>query len=138
MTPEQIKHVQDSFKMVAPLGDTVAEIFYGRLFAIDPGLRPMFKGDMAEQGTKLMKMLTVAVHGLSRLDDLVPAVQALGRRHADYGVVPAQYATVGTALMWTLEQGLKDAFTPDVRDAWAAAYTVLADTMMAAQRARAA
>ena len=138
MTPEQIGHVQTSFQQVVPLGETVAEIFYTRLFEIDPGLRPMFKGDMFEQGRKLLKMLTVAVNGLSRLDELVPQVQALGLRHAEYGVVPAQYATVGAALLWTLEQGLGDAFTPEVRDAWVDAYEVLAQTMIAATEAKAA
>ncbi len=138
MTPDQIRHVQNSFQKVVSLGDTVAELFYTRLFEIDPGLRQMFKGDMFEQGRKLMKVLSVAVHGLSRLDDLVPQVEALGRRHADYGVVPVQYTTVGVALMWTLEKGLGRAFTPDVRDAWAEAYGLLADTMMSAPAAEAA
>ena len=138
MKPEQIKIVQDTFKKVAPLGDAVAEIFYAKLFAIDPDLRPMFKGDMAEQGRKLMKMLTIAVHGLHRLEDLVPAVQDLGRRHVGYGVVPAHYATVGAALIWTLEQGLGEDFTPEACEAWVAAYKVLSETMMSAGDAMAA
>jgi hemoglobin-like flavoprotein len=84
---------------------------------------------MDEQGRKLMQMLTVAVRGLDRLDELVPAVRALGERHVRYGVRDEHYATVGSALLWTLELGLDEAFTPEVREAWAAVYTVLADTM---------
>lgn len=132
MTPQQIKLVQRSFKTVVPLRETVAELFYTRLFAIDPGLRRMFQGDMAAQGRKLMDMLTIAVDGLPRLEDLVPELQALGRRHVEYGVVPTQYKTVGDVLLWTLEKGLGEAFTPDVHDAWAKAYDVLAQTMISA------
>jgi len=138
MTPEQITHVQNSFQKVASLGDTVAELFYTRLFEIDPGLRRMFKSDMFEQGRKLMKVLSVAVHGLSRLDNLVPQIQALGRRHADYGVIPVQYTTIGFALMWTLEKGLGRAFTPDIRAAWAEAYGLLSTTMITAAGRKAA
>ncbi|MEM7056432.1 MAG: globin family protein [Pseudomonadota bacterium] len=138
MTPDQVKQVQSSFQQVVPLGETVGELFYTRLFEIDPGLRRMFQNDMAEQGRKLLKMLAIAVQGLSRLDELVPEVQALGRRHADYGVIPVQYSTVGTALMWTLEKGLGRAFTPEIRNAWAAAYGLLSSTMISAAKAKAA
>ena len=89
----------------------------------------MFKGDMAEQGRKLMGMIKIAVNGLEKLDTIVPDVQALGRRHKDYGVANADYNTVATALLWTLGQGLGDAFTPEVESAWTTAYTVLATTM---------
>jgi len=101
-------------------------LFYGRLFDLDPSLRSMFHADMREQRVKLMQMLTVAVRGLDRLDTLVPAVRALGRRHAAYGVPPEQFDTVAAAVLWTLAQGLGDAFTPEVHDAWAAVYAVLA------------
>ena len=112
-----------------PIGDTAAELFYGRLFAMDPGLEPLFKGDLKEQGRKLMGMIGLAVTGLNDLSNLVPAVADLGRRHAGYGVKPEHYDTVGTALLWTLERGLEDAFTPDVKDAWTAVYGLLASTM---------
>jgi hemoglobin-like flavoprotein len=121
--------VQDSFQLVVPIADTAAELFYGRLFELDPSLRSLFRGDMREQGRKLMQMLAVAVAGLDRLDALVPAVQALGRRHAAYGVEPRHFATVGEALLWTLAQGLGPAFTSDVRAAWAAVYEVIATQM---------
>jgi hemoglobin-like flavoprotein len=132
MTSDQMKLVQASFAQVAPIAETAAALFYARLFELDPSLRHLFRDDMREQGRKLMHMLTIAVSGLDHLESLVPAVQALGRRHAGYGVRDAHYATVASALLWTLEQGLGSAFTHDVRDAWVAVYQVLASTMQAA------
>ena len=129
MNSEQVKLVQGSFAKVLPIADTAADLFYTRLFELDPSLRRMFPTDMAEQKHKLMMTLKFAVNSLSRLAELVPAVQALGRRHAGYGVKNEHYNTVGTALIWTLEQGLGDAFTPEVKAAWVAVYTLLANTM---------
>jgi hemoglobin-like flavoprotein len=124
--------VQTSFEKVAPLADTAAAMFYQRLFALDPGLRHLFRGDIHDQGRKLMHMLGAAVAGLDDPEALVPQVQALGKRHRGYGVSDAQYATVASALLWTLEQALGPDFTPQVRDAWAAVYTVLAGLMQQA------
>ena len=132
MTPEQIQIVKTSFAAVVPLADQTGMLFYDRLFTIDPALRPLFKGDITEQSRILMGMIATAVNGLDRLDTIVPAVQALGVRHAGYGVTSAHYDTVAAALLWTLGQGLGDGFTPEVEDAWIAAYTVLATTMQAA------
>ncbi len=129
MTPEQVALVRSSFAKVVPIKETAADLFYTRLFELDPSLKPLFKGDMKEQGLKLMTMIGTAVGGLDRLDSIVPAVQALGRRHADYGVQDKHYDTVASALLWTLEQGLGAAFTPDVKSAWTSAYGVLAGTM---------
>lgn len=131
MNETQIQLVQTSFNQVRPIAVTAAELFYNRLFTLDPSLRPMFKGDMAHQGRMLMSMLSAAVNGLTNLAALVPVVRQLGARHATYGVRDEHYATVGSALVWTLEQGLGDAFTLDVRKAWTAAYGVLANTMQA-------
>jgi hemoglobin-like flavoprotein len=127
----QIELVQRTFAMVTPLADDVAALFYRRLFEIDPSLQSMFRGDMTAQRRKLMVMLTAAVKGLPRLDRLVPVLQDLGRRHADYGVIESQYETVGKALIWTLEKGLGPDFTPEVREAWTTVYGVLAATMKA-------
>lgn len=129
MTDAQKVLVQSSFAKVAPISEKAAELFYGKLFEMDPSLRPLFKGDMVEQGQKLMTMLAVAVNGLTRLEELVPLVRQLGMRHADYGVTDADYDTVAGALLWTLEQGLGPAFTAETKDAWVAVYTVLATTM---------
>jgi nitric oxide dioxygenase len=130
MTPNQIKLVQTSFAQVAPIAATAADLFYGRLFEVAPQVRAMFPDDLSEQKKKLMAMLGTAVAGLSRLETLMPAVQALGRRHAGYGVKAQHYASVGSALLWTLEKGLGEAFTPEVKDAWATTYIVLSTTMM--------
>lgn len=129
MTPKQIELVQASWKKVLPIADTAAELFYGKLFSLDPALKPLFKGDMKEQGRKLMTMISVAVNGLTRLETIVPAVQDLGRRHVKYGVKDKHYDTVATALVWTLGQGLGEGFTAEVSDAWVSAYGVLAKTM---------
>jgi hemoglobin-like flavoprotein len=132
MTPEQISLVRDSFAKVAPIAPAAAAMFYDRLFMLNPALRPLFKGDMPEQGRKLMAMIGTAVANLHRLDDIVPAVRDLGRRHGGYGVQSDDYDTVATALLWTLEQGLGADFTPATRDAWTTCYVVLAGEMKAA------
>jgi len=135
MTPTQIDAVKTSFAAVAPIADKAGLLFYERLFTLDPALKPLFKGDIGEQSRKLMQMITVAVNGLDKLDTIVPAVQALGARHARYGVADAHYDTVASALLWTLARGLGPAFTQEVAAAWVAAYTLLADTMKAAAKA---
>src|SRR5215204_3796856 len=129
LTLAQKQLVQESFAVIAPIAGDAATLFYRRLFELEPSLQRMFRGDMAEQRRKLMQMLTAAVKGLDRLDQLVPVVEDLGRRHAGYGVADAHYDTVGAALLWTLEKGLGDGFTPDVNDAWVAVYGLLAGTM---------
>jgi hemoglobin-like flavoprotein len=129
MTPRQILLVQTTFAQVEPIAETAAALFYARLFELDPSLRPLFTTDIQEQGRKLMQTIAVAVRGLDNLDALVPAVRALGKRHAGYGVQDQHYETVAAALIWTLEAGLGDAFTPEVREAWATVYWLLADTM---------
>ena len=138
MTPEQIALVQDSFKAVVPIAPQAADIFYGRLFEVSPELRPMFPEDLKEQKVKLMAMLGVAVNNLHKIGEIVGAVQDLGRRHVAYGVEDAHYDLVGAALLHTLDQGLQDAFTPDVEKAWAAAYGLLASTMKDAAAVEAA
>jgi len=134
VTPTQKTLVQDTFASIAPIADDAAALFYRRLFELDPSLRAMFRGDMSEQRRKLMNMLGAAVKGLDRLEQLVPVVQDLGRKHTGYGVEDRHYDTVGAALLWTLEKGLGPEFTPAVRDAWTSTYSLLANTMIEAQR----
>jgi hemoglobin-like flavoprotein len=129
MTPKQIELVQVSFKMVQPIAGEAAQLFYNRLFEIDPSLRPMFRGDMGEQGRKLMQIIGVAVGSLRRMEQILPAVEDMGRRHAGYGVREEHYATVGEALLWTLDKGLGEAFTHEVRDAWVAMYELVTTAM---------
>jgi hemoglobin-like flavoprotein len=132
MTADQKYLVRTSFEKIVPIADTAAVLFYDELFRRDPRLRHLFKNDMAEQRRKLMQMLAVAVAHLDSWDTIASAVRALGQRHRGYGVVPADYATVGAALITTLEGGLGDAFTPDVRAAWNACVTAIAGEMLEA------
>jgi hemoglobin-like flavoprotein len=129
LTANDIALVRTSFAKVLPIKDAAADLFYNRLFEIAPQLRPMFPADLKAQKIKLMAMIAAAVGGLHDLNTLVPHVKALGARHAGYGVTVNHYAIVGEALMWTLERGLGDAFTSEVRSAWAKVYGVLAGTM---------
>ena len=135
MTPQQIALIQESWRKVLPISDTAAELFYSRLFALDPTVRPLFKAGLEEQGRKLMSMISIAVGSLTRLDMLMPAVQDLGRRHAGYGVEDRHYTVVGAALVWTLEQELGKTFTAEVEQAWRTAYRVLSTTMKQAAAA---
>ncbi len=130
MTPDQVKAIQESFNKVAPISEQAAALFYGRLFEIAPEVKPLFRGDMTEQGRKLMATLAVVVNGLSNLESILPAASALAKRHVDYGVRASDYTPVGAALLWTLERGLGDAWTPDLATDWGAAYTVLSEYMI--------
>jgi hemoglobin-like flavoprotein len=132
ITERQIYLVQSTFEQVETISDVASELFYARLFEIEPDMAKMFTSDMREQRRKLMQMIAIAVRGLNNLEKIVPAVEDLGRRHTGYGVRPEHYATVGEALLWTLEQGLGSAFTQEVCEAWAAVYGLVATTMMRA------
>jgi hemoglobin-like flavoprotein len=133
MTPRQQTLIQDSWSRVVPIADVAATAFYDRLFELDPDLRALFAHtDMARQKQLLVQTLAVVVKSIDRLEQVVPAVQALGRRHAGYGVEPADFATVGQALLDTLAFGLGEAFDDEVRAAWTAAYTTLAEVMIGA------
>jgi hemoglobin-like flavoprotein len=129
MTPQQKELVKQTWTMVVPIADTAAELFYGRLFELDPSVKPMFKSDMKEQGAKLMKTIGIAVSALDDLEPLIATLKDMGEKHAGYGVKDGDYDTVAAALLWTLEKGLGDAFTDEVKNAWAAVYTILADVM---------
>ncbi len=129
MNPEQIALVQNSFKLVEPIAEIAAGLFYSRLFELDPSLRPMFKNDIKEQGKKLMQALAFVVKGLKKPDTIIPVIQDLGRGHVHYGVQDAHYDTVGAALLWTLEKGLGEAWTAEVQEAWTAAYGLISHVM---------
>jgi hemoglobin-like flavoprotein len=128
-TPSTIQAVQASWRLVEPIAPTAAELFYQSLFERDPELRKLFKGDMKQQGEKLMQMIGLAVSKLNEPGVLIPALQSLGRRHGGYGVKVGDYATVGAALLATLAKGLGDAFTPEVRAAWTEVYGVMTQVM---------
>jgi len=132
MNNQEVQNLQRSFELVEPIAETAASLFYARLFELDPSLRPMFKSDLKTQGEKLMSTLKLVVVGLDNPEKIIPAVQSLGKRHASYGVQPQHYETVGAALLWTLEKGLGEAFTPEVEDAWKNAITLLSGLMLEA------
>jgi nitric oxide dioxygenase len=130
MDDTQITLIQGSFAKVVPIKDAAAEIFYADLFDTAPEVKPYFaNADMKDQGSKLMATLGVVVNGLRDLDKIVPVAQQLAIKHVDYGVKPQDYDSVGASLLRTLEKGLGDDFTPEVKEAWTVAYTTLAGVM---------
>ena len=131
MTPDQVQLVQQSFSKVAPISDQAATIFYDRLFEVAPKVRALFPDDISEQRKKLMATLAVVVGGLNNLETILPAASALAKRHVGYGAVAEHYPVVGGALLWTLEKGLGDGWTPEVAEAWTAAYGTLSGYMIA-------
>ena len=134
MTPEQIQLVRLSFVKVMDIKAAAGRLFYDRLFTIAPEVRPMFKGDIGAQADKLMETLGVAVSALKNPAALSPILAQLAKRHKGYGVRDEHYDKVGEALLWTLEQGLGDAFTPEVKTAWTDLYGVVASSMKQAVR----
>ena len=129
MTPQQIRTVQESFLKIAPIAELAADLFYARLFELDPNLRPMFKTDMKRQGMTLMTMLGSAVRGLANPQALVPVLRGLGRRHVSYGVKEEHYDTVGKAFIDTLAHAFGDDFDHETREAWTAAYALMSALM---------
>jgi hemoglobin-like flavoprotein len=130
MTPEQIETVQSTWRAVVPIADQAADLFYDRLFVLDERLRSLFPDDLTDQKKKLMSMIGRVVTALRDVNSIVPAVQDLGRRHVGYGVRDEDYATVAQALLWTLEKGLGEGWTPPVKESWVAAYTLLSGVMV--------
>jgi hemoglobin-like flavoprotein len=130
MTPDQVQLVQQSFAKVAPISETAAVLFYDRLFEVAPKVRAMFPTDLTEQRRKLMATLAVVVGGLGNLESVLPAASALAKRHVSYGAKAEHYPVVGAALLWTLEKGLGDGWTPEIAEAWTAAYGTLSGFMI--------
>jgi len=130
MTPKQIELVQQSFAKVVPISAKAATLFCSRLFETAPEVKSLFRDDMEERGRKLMATLAVVVNGLSDLETILPAASVLAKRHVGYGVKASHYAPVGAALLWTLQQGLGPAWTPELAAAWSAAYATLSGFMV--------
>jgi nitric oxide dioxygenase len=130
MTPDQVQLVQQSFAKVAPISEQAAVLFYDRLFEVAPSVKSLFPADLTEQRRKLMATLAYVVGGLGDLQSILPAASSLATRHVSYGAKPEHYPVVGGALLWTLEKGLGDDWTPDVAEAWTAAYGTLSDFMI--------
>jgi hemoglobin-like flavoprotein len=130
MESKEVALVQSSFAEVKPISEQAAALFYGRLFEIAPAVKPLFKGDMAEQGRKLMATLAYVVNGLADLPSILPAASALAKRHVAYGAKPEHYGPVGEALLWTLEKGLGPKWNSETAAAWTKAYTTLSGYMI--------
>jgi hemoglobin-like flavoprotein len=129
MTPHQKELIRQSWAKVSPIADKAADLFYDKLFELEPGVRPLFKNDMGKQKQALMGSLNTVVNSLDHLEKIIPVIQDMGKRHVAYGVKDEHYDTVGSALLWTLEQGLGDDFSAEVKEAWTVAYTTVASVM---------
>jgi hemoglobin-like flavoprotein len=132
MDDNQKTLVRKTFAKVAPIADQAGLLLYENIFVIDPSLRRLFKIDIATQGKKIMAVIATAIAHLDRLDEVMPTVRELGRKHVAYGVGPREYEIAGVALLETLDQALGPDFTREVRDAWAACYEALTGEMKAA------
>lgn len=134
VSANQKRLVQESFALVEPIAEQVAEQFFKKLFELDPALRPLFTSDIAEQGRKLMATMALAVKGLDDPSKIIPALEVLGKRHLNFGVLDGHFDTFAEALLSTLENCLGDGFTPEVQDAWIAVYDFLASVMKNAMK----
>lgn len=132
MTPQQIAIVQRTFKYINPMAETVAHLFYLRLFEVVPSLKPLFSNNIEMQASKFIQMLHFVIDGLDMSEAIMPEIRALGKRHLEYGVKDEHYDTVGDILLWALGRGLEEDFTPEVEEAWFAAYHFLANQMKSA------
>ena len=131
MDTNQIQLVRSTWQSVSALDpDVVGELFYNRLFEIAPQVRPLFRSSMSMQYRKVLSILGFAVSKLDRMDDLLEEVTKLARRHVTYGVQAGHFSKVGEALLWTLEQGLQDQWTEEVRLAWTNCYQLIASAMI--------
>jgi hemoglobin-like flavoprotein len=130
MTERQIEAIRSTFRMIEPTANSAMVAFYERMFELDPTMRPMFRITVEEQGKKLAQVIAIVVKSLDRMEEILPAVRELGARHGQYGVTEQHYATGGAALLWTLEQGLGEAFTEEVKESWSLAYRTLTGAMM--------
>ncbi|MEH2590965.1 globin family protein [Bradyrhizobium sp. AZCC 1721] len=130
MSPETKELLKSTWAKVVPISDIAAGLFYERLFTLDPSLQRLFKdADMKEQRRKLVQALSAVINSVDDLPSLVPTLEILGRNHIRYGVEDRHYDTVSAALLWTLEQGLKEAWTPAAKSAWVVAYSTVSGVM---------
>ena len=131
MKPEQIKLVKKTWKILMGINPTIiGDAFYSKLFTDHPAIRKLFPSDMNQQYIKLVDMLTSIIMNLDHLESVSEEIIAMSNRHTGYGVKPAHYEMVGSALLWTLQKGLGAEWSNDIENAWIACYQSLADTMI--------
>jgi hemoglobin-like flavoprotein len=131
LTARDIMLLRSSFSLIVPSQDTIAGLFYERLFYMAPDVRRLFPNDLAAQKRKLMALLGTCIGKVNDFGSLAPVIRELGKRHAGYGARQEHYVIVEEALIWAMSQGLGVAFGPDVRSAWAKVYRLLAAIMQA-------
>ncbi len=130
MTPQQETLIRETWRQVSPIAEAAAEMFYSRLFEIEPAARELFHAtDMARQRRAVIEALTFVVEELEKPEALLPVLHDLGRRHAAYGLRDTHFEAVGAALLWTLAQGLGPAWSPKAEAAWTEAYGMIAGAM---------
>lgn len=135
MTPREKQLIRESFVSIREVAGPLSLLFYGRLFAMEPGVRPLFQNDISKQGMKLMEMLTAVVEHLDQVEELTPVLHAMGQRHAGYGVLPAHYAMVEAALLWSMGQALGATFDAEVKSAWRTVIGAVSQAMQEGARA---
>jgi hemoglobin-like flavoprotein len=134
MTTTEITLVKNAFEKLGPISEQAAALFYARLFELDPSFRRLLRGNMEAQQRKFLEMITLAVNSLDRPDEIAATLRPLGVQHARAGVRPEHYSAVGTALLWTLEKTLAADFSPAVKSAWSAAYSLFSNFLLEGQR----
>lgn len=130
MDIDQIVLVQSTFADVIERADEFSNVFYARLFEIEPELRSMFASDLTAQRRKLVDELAFIVDNLGRLPPLIERATELGRRHVDYGVQPEHYDRVLDATLFALRSVLGERVGDDVETAWRRAYNLAAAMML--------
>lgn len=130
LSDAEIDVLRDSFRRVASEPELTGTVFYDRLFAMAPELRPMFPADVEQQGVKLMSMLGALVARIHDHHALLPLVTDLARRHVGYGAQPAHFELVGDALLWTLNHRIGPDFAGEPFAVWRRTYIALAELML--------
>ena len=129
MTQQQKLLVRTSFGSLQNHTERIAGLMYAKLFELEPKSQVLFRGDIKEQGQKLMRMLHIAIDDIDQPELLQPKLYTLGMIHHSYGIESQQYVSFGEALIHALHMVLGKEFTPEIEEAWRAAYRYLAATM---------
>jgi len=123
--------LETSFDQIAPRGDELMDVFYARLFAAAPSVKPLFAGtDLRRQKAMLLAALVLLRRSLRDLDSVTPALRELGARHVRYGAQPAHYPVVGQVLISSMVQVAGDTWTAEYEQAWTEAFAIVADVML--------
>ena len=126
-----LETLETTFDLVAPRGEELMDIFYARLFAAAPSVKPLFAGtDLRRQKAMLLSALVLVRRSLRDMDAMVPTLRELGARHVGYGARPEHYLVVGEVLIASLAEVAGGAWRPEHQLAWAAAFAVIADVML--------